>query len=90
MILKFSLEKQIMSDRKYINVSRPNIVKVYNKHMGGVDLLDPLLGYYRNKIRSKKWYLRIFFHLIDMTTVNAWILWNQHNPENKMALRTSS
>ena len=42
--------------------------------MGGVDLLDLLLGYYRSKIKSKKWYLRIFFHLTDMVIVNVWIL----------------
>ena len=46
--------------------------------MGGVDLLDSLLGYYRNKIKSKKWYHRIFFHLIDMVIVNAWILWRKY------------
>ena len=46
--------------------------------MGGVDLLDSLLGYRRNKIKSKKWYRRIFFHLIDMVIINAWILWHKY------------
>ena len=46
--------------------------------MGGVDLLDSLLGYYCNKIKSKKWYHRIFFNLIDMVIVNAWILWRKY------------
>ena len=58
-----------------IKIKCPNLVQEYNHHMGGVDLLDSLLGYYRNKIKSKKWYHRIFFHLIDMVIVNAWILW---------------
>ena len=48
--------------------------------MGGVDLLDSLLGYYRNKIRSTKWHHRIFFQLIDISIVNAWILWRKRNP----------
>ncbi|CAH1983893.1 unnamed protein product [Acanthoscelides obtectus] len=47
--------------------------------MGGVDLLDSMLGYYRIKIRSKKWYLRIFFHFIDMCVVNSSLLWRRHN-----------
>ena len=55
----------------------PNIVTVYNKHMGGVDLLDSLIGLYRIRIRSKKWYHRLFFHLLDMTVINAWLLYKR-------------
>ena len=47
--------------------------------MGGVDLLDSLLGYYCIKVRSKKWYHCLFFHLLDMTVVNAWLLWRRAN-----------
>jgi len=36
-------------------VSCPKVVDTYNKHMGGVDLLDSLTGLYRGRIRSKKW-----------------------------------
>ena len=59
-------------------VKCPNLVQEYNRHMGGVDLLDSLLGYYRNKTKSKKWYHQIFFHLTDMVIVNAWILWRKY------------
>jgi len=58
-------------------VSCPNIVNVYNKHMGGVDLIDSLLGLYRVKIRSRKWYHRLFFHLLDMTVINSWLLYRR-------------
>lgn len=56
-----------------IDVSRPNMIKQYNMFMGRVDLLDGLLSYYRISLRSRKWYLRIFFHLIDLCLVTAWI-----------------
>jgi hypothetical protein len=39
---------------KYVHVKRPKAVKMYNKSMGGVDLLDQLVGLYRIFIRSKK------------------------------------
>nr|CAH7744543.1 unnamed protein product [Callosobruchus chinensis] len=52
----------------------PDSVLIYNRYMGGVDLLDSMLGFYRIKIRSKKYYLRIFFHFIDMVVVNSWLL----------------
>ncbi|CAM1303566.1 Uncharacterised protein r2_g1334 [Pycnogonum litorale] len=40
--------------------------------MGGVDLLNSLIALYRTPVRSKKWYHRIFFHLIDTVVVNCW------------------
>ncbi|CAK1589631.1 unnamed protein product [Parnassius mnemosyne] len=63
--------------KKYIQVDCPQIVKVYNQHMGGVDLLDSFLGKYKIKIRTKKWYLRLFYHLIDVIVVNSWLLYRR-------------
>ena len=58
-------------------VACPKLVKFYNMHMGSVDLLDSILGYYRIRIRSKKWYHQIVFHLPDLSIVNAWLLWKR-------------
>jgi len=55
----------------------PQIISIYNQHMGGVDLLDSLMGLYRITIRSKKWYHRLFFHYLDMAVVNAWLLYRR-------------
>jgi hypothetical protein len=55
----------------------PQIISIYNQHMGGVDLLDSLMGLYRITIRSKKWYHRLFFHFLDMAVVNAWLLYRR-------------
>jgi len=52
----------------------PNIIQVYNKHKGGVDLLDGLLGRQRIKMQSRKWYIRVFHLLLDVTIVNSWFL----------------
>jgi hypothetical protein len=65
--------KQLVHEK----VACPNIITVYNKHMGGVDLMDSLIGLYRIKLRSKKWYHRLFFHVIDMTLINAWLLYRR-------------
>ncbi|XP_049958238.1 piggyBac transposable element-derived protein 2-like [Schistocerca serialis cubense] len=56
--------------KEKINVECPSIVQ-------SVDLLDSLIALYRIKIWSKKWYLRIVFHLLDLTVVNAWILYRR-------------
>jgi hypothetical protein len=60
--------------REYTNISIPNIVSTYNKHMGGVDLHDQMMSYYRMSFRSKKYYLRLIFHMLDMAVVNSWLL----------------
>lgn len=65
------------SDNSKKDINCPDIVKVYNKHMGGVDLLDSLLGLYRIRTRSKKWYHRLFFHMIDVVICNAWLLYRR-------------
>ncbi|XP_060873874.1 piggyBac transposable element-derived protein 3-like [Metopolophium dirhodum] len=59
---------------KRVEVDCPHIIKVYNTHMGGVDLLDGLLGRHKIKMRSCKWYMRLFYHLLDVTIVNSWLL----------------
>lgn len=72
-------------DKKHIEITCPRAIDVYNYYMGGVDLLDSLLGLYRIQLRTKKWYKKIFFHMIDMCVVNAWILWRRKS-EQYMAL----
>ena len=39
-----------------------------------IDLLDSHLGQHQNKMRSRKWYLHLFYHLVDTTLVNSWIV----------------
>lgn len=57
----------------YVEVGRPEIVKLYNDSMGGVDLHDQLISYYRIFIKSRKWTLRMLFHSFDMATCNSWL-----------------
>lgn len=63
--------------RTKVDVPRPKIVEEYVKFMGGVDLLDSLLAQHKISMKSKKWYFRIFYHLVDLTIVNAWLLYRR-------------
>lgn len=60
-----------------MNVTCPSVVRTYNKSMGGVDLLDSLTAPYLTKLRSKKWYHMIVFHMMDFTLINAWLLYRR-------------
>lgn len=62
---------------KEIDVPCPRIVTTYNKFMGGVDLLDGLVAYYRIRIRSRKYYMRLVYHFVDMAVVNEWLLYRR-------------
>ena len=57
-----------------VEIPCPRVVKEYNAHMGGVDLIDSYLGRYRIRMKSRKWTTRLFYHLLNMTVINAWVL----------------
>lgn len=61
------------SQKKYILVPRPNVVGCYNNSMGGVDLIDRLIAYYRMSMRTRKWPVRFLFHFIDMAITKSWV-----------------
>ena len=62
-----------------VNVDCPNIIHEYNGHMGGVDLMDGLIGRYRIPVKSNKYTNRLFVHMLDLAMVNAYILFKRIN-----------
>ena len=54
---------------------KPVMINEYNKYMGGVDIADQLVTYYGFQHCSKKWWKRVFFHLLDVTMVNAFVIY---------------
>lgn len=69
------VERFDKANKTRVKISCPRIIQVYNAHMGGVDLMDSFIGRYRIEMRSRKWYLRIFYHLLDMTVINSWLVY---------------
>ncbi|XP_065315211.1 piggyBac transposable element-derived protein 4-like [Gordionus sp. m RMFG-2023] len=67
-----------VSDKSFINVKIPAIIQDYNRGMGGVDLHDMLIKLYRTDIKWKRFYMRVFFHLLDSCVVNSWLLYRRH------------
>lgn len=72
------------AEKQYKEIDCPKVIEVYNRHMGGVDLLDSLMGLYRIHVRSHKWYHRLFFHAVDMAIVNAWLLYRRSFDQQQM------
>uniref|UniRef100_W5NJG2 PiggyBac transposable element-derived protein domain-containing protein n=1 Tax=Lepisosteus oculatus TaxID=7918 RepID=W5NJG2_LEPOC len=57
--------------------SKKKTVAEYNHHMGGVDLADMMIALYRTQAKSHRWYLCIFWQLIDIAVNNAWLLYRR-------------
>lgn len=55
----------------YVEVNRPSIVSEYNDSMGGVDLLDRIILYYRINARTRKWTVRLIFHMVDFAVASG-------------------
>ena len=56
-------------------IQKPQGIDEYNKYMGGVDKAGQLVQYYGYNNFAKKWWKRVFFHMVDVTLVNAYILY---------------
>ena len=58
---------------------KPVVVDKYNQSMNGVNLADQYTVYYSFVRRSKKWWRKVCFWLLEVATVNAYILYKTSN-----------
>nr|CAH7726170.1 unnamed protein product [Callosobruchus chinensis] len=90
MIMKWKDKKDVIMissihDNKIVEIEKrgkiikkPEVVLSYNKDMGGVDLSDNFLHFYSlDRTHLKKYYKKIFFHLLNITILNTYILYKQ-------------
>ncbi|XP_067939831.1 piggyBac transposable element-derived protein 4-like [Watersipora subatra] len=53
----------------------PTVVVEYNDGMGGIDVADQMTDAYAAERRTMKCWKKIFFHLLDKTMTNAYIMY---------------
>ena len=56
---------------------KPEAVKFYNSTKFGVDVLDAMARYHTTKFGARRWPLHVFFNILDMAAINAWILYKE-------------
>ena len=61
----------------------PNAVYDYYSFMGGVDLSDQLLQYYQTRRQTHKYWKTLFYHCVDISVTNAYILHKMALPESQ-------
>lgn len=59
-------------DHQGNSIIKPLSVLKYNKYMGAIDKTDMLLCSVECVRRTVKWYKKLFFHLIDLSLLNAY------------------
>ncbi|XP_059165630.1 piggyBac transposable element-derived protein 4-like [Physella acuta] len=54
---------------------KPAVIHDYNFNMNGCDRADQMIGYYGvHNRKTRKWWKKIFYWILEVTTVNAFIL----------------
>ena len=57
---------------------KPLVVDKYNQYMLGVDRLDQRMSYYQFNRKSVRWWRKVFFWVLEVMIVNAFILYLAH------------
>ena len=81
-----SVQRREKGSKTKSSVPCPKAVKLYNSGMVGVDLVDlRTAAYLLDRKSSVRFYLRIFFDLMDIACVNTYLIYNMKHP-NKLSL----
>ena len=76
----YEIQRTSACERGVETIQKSTIIHIYNTYMGGVDKDNQLVTYYGFPHFSKKWWKRIFFHMVDTTLVNAYIMYIESTP----------
>ena len=59
-----------------LDVTCPLVREKYNKYMGGVDKSDQYLAYHNVLRKTVRYWKTLFYHMVDIAIVNAFIIYN--------------
>ncbi|KAK3771927.1 hypothetical protein RRG08_053908 [Elysia crispata] len=68
-----TMVKRFVKAKTMIEVPCPAVSAAYNENMGGVDLLDSLTALFKAKLKTRRWYLYIFYHTLNMAVATSWL-----------------
>ena len=66
------------SIRQHAHVFHPNIVRLYNQYVGGINKLDKMCSLYKQTLRSRRWHNYLWLHSLMIAVVNAWFLYHRN------------
>lgn len=75
------------TNKRGIKKMKPSAIADYNRHMSGIDRGDQMLAYYSTPRKSVRWYLKLFFHVFDISLWNSCWLYNRVHNNKKSYLQ---
>lgn len=79
-----SVKRWSKTQREFVNVPCPRIVKEYNRGMGEVNIYDKQMECYRTWFKTRKWTWKVILHFIDFSVVNAWLTYVRDAKSNNI------
>lgn len=58
---------------------KPDMITYYNKYKAGVDTMDQMVGRYTTHRRTQRWPLAMFFNILDVAALAAYIVYFENN-----------
>ncbi|XP_033353066.1 uncharacterized protein LOC117235294 [Bombus vosnesenskii] len=80
-----TIDKQLSQPKSDAGKSEkdlPETVEFYNKTKFGVNIARQMTTKYSVKLGSKRWPLQVFFNILDLAGINAWILYKETTGEH--------
>jgi len=74
-------------DGSKITIKCPLVIKDYNTYKGGVDKANQLRALNNIDRKSKKWWLWLFWGIIDIVFINSFVVNNELNNTNITVLQ---
>lgn len=66
-----------MTNQKY---RKPPVILAYNEGKGGVDIVDKMIDTYRCKVGTLRWPMVVFYTILDVAALNAFVIWLYKKP----------
>lgn len=74
----YHLEQKVDPESK-----KPQVILDYNSTKGAVDTLDKMISCYTCKRKTNRWPVIVFTNVLDISAVNAYVLFTKANPDWK-------
>ena len=76
----------LSSMHKFVHIEKtgkclPETIQFYNTTKYGVDMTDQMARKYSVKSKSNRWPVHVFFNILDLASINAWILYKETTGE---------